>query len=172
MAQRLSERQPCSRNASIITMVEHTVRGVPEDSSSTASQAVAKSAVLPDPAYEFSAPRFYDFATNSQDLPSSERADAWFDTAGTASRPAFGCNTALTVVFGLILTLRRFNAAESQISAKQAAQGQTAAEAALVETSELVDMVSATNTFSLLSLNLACASLLCVVGYRQSGESA
>ncbi|DBB09605.1 hypothetical protein WJX82_001287 [Trebouxia sp. C0006] len=95
-------------------MVEHTVRGVPEDSSSTASQAVAKSAVLPDPAYEFSAPRFYDFATNSQDLPSSERADAWFDTAGTAT--------------------------ESQISAKQAAQGQTAAEAALVETSELVDM--------------------------------
>ncbi len=53
------------------------------------------------------------------------------------------------MVFGLTLTLRHFNAAESQISAKQAAQGQTAVEAALVETPELVDMVSATNTFSL-----------------------
>lgn len=50
---------------------------------SAAPQAKAKPAVLPDPAYEFSAPRFYDFATNSQDEPSSERADAWFDTAGT-----------------------------------------------------------------------------------------
>lgn len=155
-------------------MVEHTVKGVPEDSSSTASQASkqAKSAVLPDPAYEFSAPRFYDFATNSQDLPSSERADAWFDTAGTASKPAFGCNLALTTVFGLALTLRHFNTAESQSRTKQAAQGQTAVEAALVETSELVDMVSANNTLSLQSLNLACASLLWVVGYRQPGEPA
>jgi hypothetical protein len=66
-------------------MVEHTLKDVRRDSSTTASEAVAKPAVLPDPAYEFSAPRFYDFATNSQDLPSSERADAWFDTAGTAS---------------------------------------------------------------------------------------
>lgn len=130
-------------------MVAHTVKTVPEDSSSTASQAVAKSTVLPDPAYEFSAPRFYDFATNSQDLPSSERADAWFDTAGTASKSAFGCNTALTVVFGLSLTLSHFSAAESQSPAKQAAQAQSAVEAALVETSELVDMVSVTNTFSL-----------------------
>ncbi|KAL0037418.1 hypothetical protein WJX79_007009 [Trebouxia sp. C0005] len=95
-------------------MVEHTVKAVPADSSSTASQAVAKSAVLPDPAYEFSAPRYYDFATNSQDLPSSERADAWFDTAGTTT--------------------------ESQSPAKQAAQGQIAVEAALVETSDLTDM--------------------------------
>ncbi len=130
-------------------MVEHTVKGVPRDSSSTASETVAKSAVLPDPAYEFSAPRFYDFATNSQDLPSSERADAWFDTAGTASKRAFGCNTATTVVLELALTLRHFNAAESQSPAKQAAQGQTAGKVALAETSELVDMVSATTTFSL-----------------------
>ncbi|DBA82837.1 hypothetical protein WJX77_000693 [Trebouxia sp. C0004] len=95
-------------------MVEHTVKDVPRDSSTTASEAVAKSAVLPDPAYEFSAPRFYDFATNSQDLPSSERADAWFDTAGTAT--------------------------ESQSPAKQAAQGKSAVKAMLAETSEPVDM--------------------------------
>ncbi len=95
-------------------MVEHTLKDVRRDSSTTASEAVAKPAVLPDPAYEFSAPRFYDFATNSQDLPSSERADAWFDTAGTASKRAFGCNTATTVVLELVLTLRHFNAAEWQ----------------------------------------------------------
>ena len=50
------------------------------------ASASAKPAVLPDPVYEFSAPRYYDFATNSQDLPSSERADAWFDTAGTSCK--------------------------------------------------------------------------------------
>ena len=48
----------------------------------------AKTAILPDPAYEFSAPKFYNFATNSGDLPVTERADAWFDTAATSSR---GC---------------------------------------------------------------------------------
>jgi len=122
-------------------MVEHTLKDVRRDSSTTASEAVAKPAVLPDPAYEFSAPRFYDFATNSQDLPSSERADAWFDTAGTASKRAFGCNTATTVVLELALTLHHFNAAESQSPAKQAAQGRSSVKAALAETSELVDMV-------------------------------
>jgi len=122
-------------------MVENTVKDVRRDSSTTASEAVAKPAVLPDPAYEFSAPRFYDFATNSQDLPSSERADAWFDTAGTASKRAFGCNTATTVVLELVLTLRHFNAAESQSPVKQAAQGKFSVKAALAETSELVDMV-------------------------------
>ncbi len=65
-------------------MAESAVQDVPRDSSATASGAVAKPAILPDPVYEFSAPRFYDFATNSQDMPSSDRADAWFDTAGTA----------------------------------------------------------------------------------------
>ena len=59
------------------------VEQVPPDTSAAPSQTKAKLAVLPDPVYEFSAPRFYDFATNSQDRPTSERADAWFDTAGT-----------------------------------------------------------------------------------------
>lgn len=54
-----------------------------------------------------------------------------------------------TMVFGLALTMRHFNAAESQSPAKQAAQGQIAVEAALVETSDLTDMVSVTKTFSL-----------------------
>ena len=52
--------------------------------SAAPASSSAKPAVLPDPVYEFSAPRYYDFATNSQELPSSERADAWFDTAGTS----------------------------------------------------------------------------------------
>ena len=46
----------------------------------------ATTAILQDPVYEFSAPKFYDFATNSGDLPSTERADAWFDTAATSSK--------------------------------------------------------------------------------------
>ena len=66
-------------------MADNAVKGGPRASSATATGAQSKPAVLADPVYEFSAPRFYDFATNSQDLPSSERADAWFDTAGTAS---------------------------------------------------------------------------------------
>ena len=153
-------------------MVEYTVKDVPRDSSTTASEAVAKSAVLPDPAYEFSAPRFYDFATNSQDLPSSERADAWFDTASTASKRAFGCNTATTVVLEFALNLRNFNAAESRSPAKQAAQGKIAGKAALAQTSQLVDMVCSVLSPPSACLNLAFTSLLYVVGYRQPGESA
>ena len=57
----------------------------------TAQVNRAKSAVLPDPAYEFSAPKFYNFATNSGDLPVTERADAWFDTAATSSRGFAAC---------------------------------------------------------------------------------
>lgn len=58
-------------------------RALNTEEAAAATRAEAATAVLPDPAYEFSAPRFYDFATNSAELPSTERADAWFDTAAT-----------------------------------------------------------------------------------------
>lgn len=74
-----STAQLGQRQCRLQTMAD--LQEVPQHSSAP-SQAKAKP-VLPDPVYEFSAPRFYDFATNSQDEPSSERADAWFDTAGT-----------------------------------------------------------------------------------------
>ena len=70
-------------------MADGAVIGVLQGGSDVPPAAKAKPAVLPDPVYEFSAPRFYDFATNSQDLPSSERADAWFDTAGTECETCF-----------------------------------------------------------------------------------
>ena len=75
------------------------VKEIPQDTSAAPSQTKAKPVVLPDPVYEFSAPRFYDFATNSQDMPALERADAWFDTAGTEckhdmylSMPTYSCS--------------------------------------------------------------------------------
>ena len=121
-----------------------SVKSIPQDSSATAPQPAAKPAVLPDPVYEFSAPRFYDFATNSQELPSSERADAWFDTAGTACEiqkytacyvlhytfAHFGpvCSTALT-------------SPPTQSPTKRPAQGKAAAKATLAEASQGVDMV-------------------------------
>ena len=85
-------------------MADNAVKRGPRDSSATATGALAKPAVLADPVYEFSAPRFYDFATNSQDLPSAERADAWFDTAGTASNLETGCNSACTTLYQLEIT--------------------------------------------------------------------
>ena len=58
-----------------------------QDGSDAATHSeAAKTTILQDPVYEFSAPKFYDFATNSGDLPSTERADAWFDTAATSSK--------------------------------------------------------------------------------------
>lgn len=72
------------------------VKEAPQESSGAPPQTKAKPAVLPDPAYEFSAPRFYDFATNSQDRPDAERADAWFDTATTQGKRA---NTQLVRTF-------------------------------------------------------------------------
>ena len=78
---------------------------VPQESSAAPPQTKAKPAVLPDPVYEFSAPRFYDFATNSQDKPTSERADAWFDTAGTECKhgmslctPLYSCSKYVVTV--------------------------------------------------------------------------
>lgn len=56
-----------------------------DSTKSTALAGTTKTIIMPDPVYEFCAPKFYDFATNSGDLPSTERADAWFDTAATSS---------------------------------------------------------------------------------------
>ena len=59
---------------------------VGSSASDTIAPSAAKPAILPDPVYEFSAPRYYDFARDSTDQPDAERADVWFDTAGTTCK--------------------------------------------------------------------------------------
>ena len=103
-------------------MAEARLQGASESSASgaTARSGAAKAAVLPDPVYEFSAPHYYDFATDSTDLPSSERADAWFDTAGTTCKHLLGfIESALAgkAIFGTVC-----NAALTSPSANKVAQ--------------------------------------------------
>ena len=123
-------------------MADGAVRQGPQGGSGVPPEAKTKPAVLPDPVYEFSAPRFYDFATNSQDLPSSERADAWFDTAGTECnaclndfpRPVCSC-------FMALLRLCVGDAALTGSAAETGPQQSVAAKAAVTEASQAFAMV-------------------------------
>ena len=115
-----------------------------QEGSAAPSLTKAKPVVLPDPVYEFSAPRFYDFATNSQDRPASERADAWFDTAGTdckhemsLSMPTYSCSVCVTVHLCFVALANT----TSQMPDPQQVAIAPAAKGVLAETERVVAMV-------------------------------